>query len=211
MNKTKNSIGKVGKYLREVSIVVLGVAITLSVSVWIGNNNEKREMALCLSNIKTELERNAMVFEWNVEWLQKSVKYANYIRMNDEKSINQDSINYYMHSADGYGWGVIESPNIVAKDAFEMYKSFGTLRNMDNKEKLVSIWEVYKKMENTQQFLDLCFQLKREERQKENILKADGKLIIIPVKIFYSDSYVYEMVRICEETSKVIKEVLANL
>ena len=90
MNKTKNLIGKIGKYLREVSIVVLGVAITLSVSVWIGNNNEKKDMALCINAIITEWERNAAVFDWNVEMFQKSINYANYIRMTDEKSILQD-------------------------------------------------------------------------------------------------------------------------
>ena len=211
MNKTKNSIGKIGKYLREVSIVVLGVAITLSVSVWISNKNEKKNMALCLSAIITELERNAAVFEENVLRLQKSIKYANYIRMNDEKSINQDSINYYAHSSDGYGWGVIESPNIVIKDAFEMFKSFGTMRNMGNKEELVSIWEVYNRMENTQQFLDLCFQIKREESMKETQLQADGKRIAVPMKTFYNNTFSQEMVQKCEEASEMIKETILKL
>ena len=34
--KQKNSINKIGKYLREISVSVIGVAITLSASYWIG-------------------------------------------------------------------------------------------------------------------------------------------------------------------------------
>ena len=47
----KESIKKSGKYLREISVVVIGVAITLSVSYWIGVKNEKRDMALHLRAI----------------------------------------------------------------------------------------------------------------------------------------------------------------
>lgn len=201
---------KIGKYLREVSIVVLGVAITFAVSLWFSNYNEKKEMSLCLKAIKTELENNAEVFEFNSIWMQKSIKYANYIRLHDEKSISKDSINYYSHSSDGYGWGIIESPRFVIKDAFEMFKSFGSMRNM-NKESLVLIWRVYNKMENAQQFFDLCFQIKREEFMKETQLRREGKHISVPMQLFYSNSLPYEMVRYSEETSKIIKETILEI
>ena len=204
-------MGKIGKYLREVSIVVLGVAITLSVSDLISNINEKRDLALCLDAIKIELERNATVFEANVEWLQKSLNYANYIHSLNRNPSNQDSINYYMHSEDGYGWGVIQLPNLVAKDAIEMFKFSGIMRNMKDKEKLVSILEVYRRIENTQQFLDLCFQIKREESMKKAQLRFDGQQIAIPMQLFYRNTYSYEMVRQCKEASELIKEVLAKL
>ena len=39
---------KIGKYLREVSVVMLGVAITISVTIWINKKSEKKDMSLYL-------------------------------------------------------------------------------------------------------------------------------------------------------------------
>jgi hypothetical protein len=59
MNESKISMKKIGKYLREISVVVIGVAVTLSASYWLGVKSEKRDIALHLHAIKMELEENA--------------------------------------------------------------------------------------------------------------------------------------------------------
>ena len=48
------SIEKIGKYLREISVVVIGVAITLFASFLLTNSNEKKDIALYLSSLKME-------------------------------------------------------------------------------------------------------------------------------------------------------------
>ena len=49
------TIKKIGKFVREISVIVIGVAITLSASYWLSDRNEKRDMALYLTAIKMEL------------------------------------------------------------------------------------------------------------------------------------------------------------
>ncbi|MCL2042236.1 MAG: hypothetical protein FWG84_09415 [Bacteroidales bacterium] len=53
------------KYLQEISVVVIGVAITLSVSYWISRQSEKKDVALyelkkeqCIKENQLELEGN---------------------------------------------------------------------------------------------------------------------------------------------------------
>jgi hypothetical protein len=42
MSKFKTSTSKIGRYLREISVVVIGVAITLSASYWVTSRSEKK-------------------------------------------------------------------------------------------------------------------------------------------------------------------------
>lgn len=212
MNKIKMSIKKIAQYLRELSVVVIGVAITLFASNWISIRNEKKNLSLFLNSIKIELEGNAESFENYAKRFQKSVKYANYIRAHDEKSINQDTIWYYASSTeDSYGWGIIQSAVYYRKDAFDMFKTSGAMRQMIDKNLLVSISGTYNTMENVQIFLDMCFQQKREESTREWNQRAEGKSITIPMQRFYSNDLPHAMVRQCAEMSELIKETLSKL
>ena len=212
MNKSEISMKKIGKYLREISVVVIGVAITLSASYWITNRNENRDMALYLNAIKLELENNAASFDGYAKELHKSVEYANYVQTHDEKSINQDTIDYYMSSSDGgIGWGMIQSSIIYSKNAFEMFKVSGAMRQMVDKELLMSICGTYSKMENVQLLLDLCYQRKGEEAMREWYLRADGKQITVPMKIFYGGDLPSAMIRNCEMAAGMIREALSKL
>ena len=203
---------KTGKYLREISVVVIGVAITLSASYWITNRNENRDMALYLNAIKLELENNAKNFDYCAKMLHKSTKYANYIQSHDEKSINQDSIDYYMYTTkDGIGWGTLQSEIIYSKNAFEMFKVSGAMRQIVDKELLMSICGTYSKMENVQLLLDLCYQRKGEEATREFYLRVDGKQITMPMKLFYSYDLPEWMEKNCMQAAEMIRETLSKL
>ena len=209
MNK---SIKNIGQYLRELSVVVIGVAITLSVSYWITYKYEKRNLVVYLNAIKMELEENAVSFEHYAKMLQKSVRYANYVQSHDEKSINQDSINYYAQSReDGFGWGLIQSQIFFNKNAFEMFKTSGVIRQMNDNELLLSISEVYNKMEELQTFLDMCFQQKREAVMREWYQQVEGKHITLPMLFFYKSDLPYHMAQDCAEMSELIKKTLSKL
>ena len=45
-SKLSITVKKTGKYLREISVVVIGVAVTLSASYWISNNMEVSDDSL---------------------------------------------------------------------------------------------------------------------------------------------------------------------
>ena len=201
----------IGKYLRELSVVVIGVAITLSASYWITSKSEKRNLAVHLNAIKMELEENALLFEYHAKMFQKSVRYANYVRSHDEKSINQDTIYYYARSNDGYGWGLIRTPTSFSKNTFEIFKNSDVMNQMDDKELLFSISRVYRTMEELQIFIEMCFQQKREEVMRERDLKAEGKQIIIPMQWFYSNDLPDHMAKNCAEVSDLINKTLLKL
>jgi len=124
------SISEIGKYLREISVVVIGVAITLSVSYWISQRGEKRDLKLYLNAIKLELEENIETLERAIEDLKPSVRYSNYLRSVDAKSINSDSI-------DSYGDDITSNYMYSFQtNAFEMFKNSGHMRLIDDKELL---------------------------------------------------------------------------
>ncbi|MDR2146642.1 MAG: hypothetical protein LBE91_09320 [Tannerella sp.] len=160
MNKT--SFEKFGKYLREVSVVVIGVAITLSVSYWLTGRNDKRDTALYLSAIKLELEENKKIFDHtNQSVIQPGLKYANYLKTHDKKSLNLDSLKLY------YPQTAYEASPITFKtNAFDMFKTSGNMRLVSDKELLLSIWDTYSLLVEIKGVFDYFSDIKLEEMKK---------------------------------------------
>jgi hypothetical protein len=133
--KTKILAGAVAKYLREISVVVIGVAITLSASYWITGRNEKRDMALYLNAIKLELEDNINHLDAEVDYLEDWENYARYLKSHDKKSLHPDSIRRGANS------DVSTIKYITFQtSAFEMFKISGAMRLIDDKVLLQSLW-----------------------------------------------------------------------
>ena len=170
-NKSKKSIKKIGNFLREVAVVVLGVAITLSASVWISNRNEQRDLSLYLNAIKMELEENISIINESIEYLQPDAKYSAYLRTHDKKSLNADSISYYASSC----CYIINSFKFKT-NAFEAFKSSGTIRLLDDKELLLTIWDVYTELDSQNEILKWYTDLKWGYIEKEVIFAENGAL-----------------------------------
>jgi hypothetical protein len=66
MSKSKEPIKKAVNFLREIAIIVIGVAITLSASYFITKSNEKRDMRLYLNAIKMESDKDLLLSIWEV-------------------------------------------------------------------------------------------------------------------------------------------------
>ena len=198
----------------EVSVVVIGVAITLSASYWISNRSQKRDTTLYLSTIKLELEENKNMLDSTVRRLQPSVRYANYLRAHDKKSLDADTIRFYNEA---YG----EANTLIIKtNAFDMFKTSGNMRFVD-KDLLLMIWDTYAKLDNLKQGYDGLIQMKMDEIQRtaqlfslydfasmpdEEILKN------IPMYQFYAHiSAPYIMPQMCEVYSQTISETLIKL
>ena len=210
--KTKKIFKKTVKYLRELSIVVIGVAITVSIGLWINKKSNEKDLKQYLSAIKMELEENAKWFDYSAKWLQKSLNYQRYLKSNDRYALNQDTLSYYaITDDDGCGIHYLHSPQLFKTNVFEMFKTSGIMRQVNDKELLESIWGAYTKIEDTMRFLDLGFQIKREEAMKEGQLWAEGKPIAVSMLIFYSTGYPYDMVFRCKSTSETLKETISKL
>jgi hypothetical protein len=141
--------------------VVIGVAVTLCAGYLIGLNNENRDMKLYLNAIKMELEENHTVLEQAAERFRPVHAYSNYLRTHNRKDLEIDSLMAYQsvwHNA---------STNSFKKNAFEMFKSSGSMRLVKDKELLLSIWSAYKIFDNVEDQTEFFMKEKWVEIKKE--------------------------------------------
>lgn len=204
--KGKNSMKTIVRYIRDFSIVVAGIAVTLYVNYKVTHQSEKRDVALYLNAIKMELEENLKIVDDAIEELHPSIKYANYIKSHDLKSLNKDTINSYgsiYYSAPLYSFKT---------NAFEMFKTSGTMRLVDDKELLLSLWDVYNGLDQLKWVLDFCLQMKWDDIKKELELQVEGeKMKKAPMYMFYFTGMYNNMLKPCKENSKLLKEMIAKL
>ena len=209
MRKSKKPQNKIVKYLREVSVVVIGVAITLSASYLITRSSEKRDMRLYMEAIKIELEENTKIINKTINYLKPTVNYSAYLRSHNKKSLNKDSINNYLHAC-----FYVES-FIFKKNAFETFKSSGMMRLISNKELLLAIWDMYDKLIILKQYIDEYETRRWNYMEKEiplienveELSKHDYIFMYDFYKIEYSEGILIES----EQVLKKIKEVLLKL
>jgi hypothetical protein len=204
---------RIGKYLLEISVVVIGVAITLLASHWIGVKNEKRDIALHLNAIKLELEENAKDIGDLIVLLNAEVNYTTYLRSQDKKSLNKDSLNSYFF----YCYNVFSTITFKTS-AFDMFKSSGTMRLMKDRETLLEIWDVYDRLTVLKQLVDEYNKLKLNFIEKEISLidvnvKGDIELQgVVPMYDFYKKIGGFTNVQIIsKQYLKSIEEVILKL
>ena len=199
------STNKIRNYLREISAIVIGVAITLSASYWLGLRNEKRDMALYLNAIRLELEDNIKTLETAIENLQLSIRYTNYLKSNDKKSLNKDSLKMYQ-----YAYYTITDYTFKT-NAFEMFKSSGIMRLVDDKELLLSLWDVYEEFESVKETFDWFLPMKWEDMKKEFSLIIEEREVKAPTYNFYIMDFPSQMVRPCKSALKKSQEMVSRL
>jgi len=222
MKKIKISAAPILKFLRELSVIVTGIIITVGIGFWVNNNNNKNDMKQYLDTVITELEKNADLFDRYALWLNKSVRYSNYIRSNDKNALNKDSLTFYtlstsiiydVNSSD-YGCGSlnpVSGVSIFTTDAFEMLKSSGAMRQVKDKELLLAICEAYTIVEDTKYNIEMNFQEKKNEWSREVHLLAEGKPVAVPMELFYSYYGVESLKWGCTAASERIRDTLTKL
>jgi len=205
MNKLKESMNKIVKFLREIAVIVIGVAITLSASYLITKGNEKRDMYLYLSAIKMELEENIKILDEEVALFQHSVKYADYLRSNDKELLNADSISHYANVY--YATPIYTFRN----NAFEMFKTSGNMRLLRDKELLLGMWDVYTLLTDIKISLDKAQAYKLEEVKKEIEWSDIEKQKNVPMYSFFHSEAPYIMLHLCEKGAREVKEFVLEL
>ena len=210
--KQKKIMNKTVKYLRELSIVVTGIAITVGIGLWVNNNTIKKDQKQYFNAMILELKENAENFDNYVKMMQKSVRYSNYLRSQNIETLNQDSIQYYAFTtSEGFGWGNLDPVILYNEDAFEMFKSSGSMRQIDDKELLLSIWKVYHQMKNTQKSIDDNMVYKKEVILDELKRIDNGEQIVARALWFYINNVPLIMVRECEGVTEFIRETVSKL
>lgn len=138
--KTKKS-RKVVSYLRELSVVVLGVAITLGASTLISARNAKKDLDLYLNAVKMEMEGNMKLLDEQRRYimmlngagdylrsaplaeLRRDDRYFDEIRqtLENESDLSAERIDYYekmlelgdeLHAAGSGGQGTVNDSNM---------------------------------------------------------------------------------------------------
>jgi hypothetical protein len=146
---------KVGRYFRDLSIVIVGIAVTLMVNNWLTSSNEKRDMHLYLNSLKLELESNAEQIQNQIGILTQGVAYTRYLQAHDSNALNPDSVAAYSSMA---AW--ISRP-ALRTSAFEMFKTSGAMRYLDH-QRLTSIWEAYSILEGWEAVLNQYYDWKTD-------------------------------------------------
>ena len=200
------SVSTIVRYVRDLSIVVAGIAVTLYASDRVSGRSEKRDLKLYLYAIKLEIEENIKTLDEAMEGLQPSIRYSNYLGSHDKESLDRDTIESYQNSIYSF------SSYTFKTNAFEMFKSSGIMRLVDDKELLLSLWEVYDELNSVQETFETFFPIKWEDIKQEIALLLDGqKLKTVPMYNFYMMGMPLQMMRPCERALKKSKEMVLVL
>ncbi|MCL2246461.1 MAG: hypothetical protein FWC10_05040 [Lentimicrobiaceae bacterium] len=212
MKKSKKTVREIVRYFRELSIIIAGIAITVGIGFWVNNNNSQKDLQQYLDAVILELNENIENFDNYAKGLQKSIRYSNYLICTKEKLWNKDSIDYYAYdNKDGFGWGNHTPVILYKKDAFEMFKFSGTMRLLEDKELLLSIWRVYHEMESVQNMIDGNLEYKKDEALRDRQKIDNGEPIVARLRWFYINNVPKIMAIKCESASEFIRETISKL
>lgn len=159
-------------YLRELSIVIIGVAITLYAGNRISSANEKKNMRLQVAAIYTELEDNSDKLDNLIDYYQKHAHFSELLQKNlhaPQQPLN-DSIRKYQNIK-----GKIV-PFTFKKGAYEMFLQSGAMKLLKDRNLLLNITESYALLE-----------IAKEQHDRYNdtkiqlvipVYKADAKMFL---------------------------------
>ena len=225
MGKSSIYEKQIFQFLRELSAIVIGIAITVSLGFWVNKKNSEKDLKQFLETIKIEMEENAKKLDLYAVWMGKPVRYALYLQKNNYKSLDKDSLYYYSRSSNfvwDYEQGVVNggcgiymqnsAVDFFSLHAFEMLKVSGVLRQIKDKELLMSIWDSYSQMEYVTNNIREFFSDQKEESKKEEQLLKDGKLVEVPMLAIYQTKESPAFIAyICKEASKKLKVTITKL
>lgn len=203
--KIKITVGKIGKYLRDFSIVVAGIAVTLWVQSWLDNRSERKDIRLYLNAIKLELEDNMKDVDVITARMEEEVAYSRYLMSHDKKLLNADTIQRYREAI--YRITLI----LPSVSAFEMFKNSGNMRLISDKELLRDIWDSYISVELFRQTMEMYYKDKQADRDKEFRMMKDGKPIDAPMYDFYTFEYSSGILWHCTNAKQALKEIISKL
>ena len=159
--KVKIPMQTIVRYVRDLSIVVAGIAVTLYASDRVTGKSEKKTLSLYMNAVELEIEENINTLEEQIENLKPSIGYVNYLNSHDRNSFEKDSLDSYLEAC-----YTVNSPTFKT-NAFEMLKSSGIMHLITNKEFLLQLWDVYNYIGVVKEMYEIMFPIKWEDIRRE--------------------------------------------
>ena len=141
MKKNENLLNPIIKYFRELSIIVVGIAITVISGLWINNRNNEKDIVLYLENIKMELQNNLDDINLVKEYYDRAAIYSNYLSTHNLQNLHPDTLSQYSDLTMKLMFFTYRT------SAFDMFKSSGMMRLIKDKNMVMSIWTAYDGLE----------------------------------------------------------------
>lgn len=134
---------RAGSYLRELSVVIIGVAVTFYVSGWITDMREKKDLNLQLEAVYNELENNLEEVKHLDAKFKTHQKLGELLRqvLDDPEAIAPDSIGKYSNEI------VTISMFNYHTATYNMFINSGAIKLMTNRKLLLEISECYSQMD----------------------------------------------------------------
>lgn len=203
---------KVVKYLRELSIVIIGVAVTLAASSIVNDFKEKRDLKQQLNIIHAELESNVERLDGLIDFYGRHGKLSNFLieSIENPQTGTIDSINKYSSII-----GEIY-PFTYKRGAYDMFLNSGAAKLLTDRNLLLDITESYTMLEIIKGDYDKYVEMKIIEIQKFNDLGRKNIYNVIDITSpEYSNMFnFYTSIRKGEypvETREHIEKVLLHI
>lgn len=137
---------RIGEYFRELSIIIIGIAITFWGNDLINGFNTKKALRQELAAVESELKENIKEIDEIIIFYNDLSKYQHLLINNRaEGTINIDSLRKYEYTLKD-----ITTFN-YKKDAFDMLKYSGRLKEIKDQNQILSIMECYRLMEQAKE------------------------------------------------------------
>ncbi|NDW13226.1 hypothetical protein D0T50_10000 [Bacteroides sp. 214] len=210
--KGKNKKYRVGSYFRELSVVIIGVAVTFYVSGIIESNREQQDIKLQLSTIYDELSynRDKLVALYKYYDTHEIVKRQLYAFVETPDKVDNDSLNAAAR--------LIGKTHVFVykRGAYGLFEVSGVIKSFRNRALLLKISDCYALLERCKENYLEYSNLKLNEIQKlynmntEYLMKDDG-WINIPEARGIFNFYLMVSREANKEDIREIEEVLKEI
>jgi len=139
---------RIGEYLRELSVIIIGIAITFLGSDLINGINTKKALKQELAAVESELRENEKEIDKVLIFYHDLSKYSDLLIKSRIGDVNIDSLKKYEYTLKD-----ITSFNFK-KDAFEMLKYSGRLKEIKDQNQTLNIMECYRLIEQAKETHD---------------------------------------------------------
>ena len=170
--KRKTKEARIGAYIRELSVVIIGVAVTFLISDTVSTAKEKKDLNQQLNAIYIELELNLEKVNQLVQLYDSHIQLGRLLRqtITEPEQVSEDSLRKYIASADHMDLFIYN------KSAFEMFVINGGMKLISDRRLLLDISESYAMLEAASRESELYNSLKLREIQE--LYKLDPKRFV---------------------------------
>ena len=212
MNKSDRIKGlRIGNYLRELSVVIIGVAVTLYAGNLITAYQQNRDMKLQLDIVYAELEDNVKKLDPVIFYHEELEKLRGFMLakyLNPFPAVNDSILKYSSAASHSHSY-------TYKKNAYEMFINSGAMKFLTDRRKLLDITESYTLLEELKyehdEYIDSKMKVFHELYKVETEIIVKSTLIQPEEYVMYNFHMLTsgmkdKTVKVKEELERVISE-----